>query len=400
MLMTDTSRAAIQFILSWKSDGVCHQEHYFAPDVNMWRDIFPNELRKKLLGKRPGEEISHSFTADQIFLGNTENFVTIPLRYWRPATGEKPPPPPLPGRYYPQGFASGGLAGVFPQTLLPMRIVSVQGDTFTVDCNHPLSGRKIDITLKLKDIMPNRKERGGRCSDWLMDILENGPGMQARRQDCPMTLDRKKLRLRLDRQDDRIFYAAPRMVSHIDSQANAHLASVIATILPPGCRVLDLMASVDSHLPARHGLDVTGVGLNSEEMDANPDLARYAVHDLHADPVLPFSDGAFDAVLCSLSIEYLENPEDVIRETARVLKPAGFLLISFSNRWFPQKVTKLWTELHEFERMGLVLQLCWPHYCNLRTISYRNWPRPSSDKYFPDIPTSDPLYIIAGQARS
>jgi len=389
----------MHFIITCKSDDTYHEEHYLAADVNMWRDILPDALRRKLLGSQPGDTVSHSFAANEIFSGKTKNIVSLPLHQWQPPGANNSIAPPLAGRYYPQGFVHG-VSGIYPQTLAPMRVVSVKNDTFTVDLNHPLNGRKLDVTIKLEAVSQTRKERGGRCSDRLMDMLENGPGMQARIADNPIMFDREKAFRRSDPETDRMFYAAPRMVSHIDSQASEHLTSVIDRFLKPGSQVLDLMASVDSHLPDNHGLDVTGLGMNSEEMAANPDLARYIVHDLNDDPVLPFPDSSFEVVLCNLSIEYLTHPENVIRETARVLKPSGTLLVSFSNRWFPLKVTRMWKELHEFERMGFVLQLCWPYYTDLQTFSYRNWPRPSTDKHFPELTASDPLYVVTGEARS
>jgi 2-polyprenyl-3-methyl-5-hydroxy-6-metoxy-1,4-benzoquinol methylase len=51
--------------------------------------------------------------------------------------------------------------------------------------------------------------------------------------------------------------------------------------------------------------------------------------DLNFD--LPFSDGTFDYVLCSNGIEHLENPVQFIRESFRILKGKGKLLISTPN---------------------------------------------------------------------
>jgi len=53
-------------------------------------------------------------------------------------------------------------------------------------------------------------------------------------------------------------------------------------------RVLDLMASLDSRLPqTMAGLDVAGLGMNTEELAANPRLSERVVQDLNACPVLP-----------------------------------------------------------------------------------------------------------------
>ena len=81
------------------------------------------------------------------------------------------------------------------------------------------------------------------------------------------------------------------------------------------------------------------------------------IHDLNADPMLPFESNQYDAVICTNSIEYLIHPESVFKELVRVLRPDGLLIVTFSNRWFAPKVIRIWEQLHEFERMGLVSEI-------------------------------------------
>jgi ubiquinone/menaquinone biosynthesis C-methylase UbiE len=123
------------------------------------------------------------------------------------------------------------------------------------------------------------------------------------------------------------------------------------------------------------------------------------VHDLNRDPRLPFAADRFDAVVCTVSVEYLTRPCEVFAETARVLKPGGLLIVTFSNRWFPPKAIRLWAELHEFERVGLVLEyfLKSGKYSALETVSMRGLPRPADDTYFNQYPCSDPLYAVWGR---
>ena len=85
-------------------------------------------------------------------------------------------------------------------------------------------------------------------------------------------------------------------------------------------------------------------------------------------------------------------------EIARVLKPNGVLIVTFSNRWFPPKVISIWEELHDFERMGLVLEyfLCNGEFENLETYSIRGLPRPYDDRYFSEKRYSDPIYAVWG----
>ncbi len=160
---------------------------------------------------------------------------------------------------------------------------------------------------------------------------------------------------RLDDTPDELFYEMPRLVAHIDDAACAALATHYAGLLRDGDRVLDLMSSCVSHLPEtpRPG-HVAGLGMNRTELDANPRLDERVVRNLNADPSLPFADDAFDACLIAVSIQYLTRPVDVLREAARVLRPAGIVAVSFSNRMFPTKAVALWRALGDEAHGALV----------------------------------------------
>ena len=59
--------------------------------------------------------------------------------------------------------------------------------------------------------------------------------------------------------------------------------------------MLDLMSSWISHLP--EGVtyaDVSGLGMNAAELEANPRLNHYRVQDLNINASLHLSDNAFD----------------------------------------------------------------------------------------------------------
>ena len=50
--------------------------------------------------------------------------------------------------------------------------------------------------------------------------------------------------------------------------------------------------------------------------------------------------------------------------------------ITFSNRWFPTKAIRVCSELHEFERLGMVIQwLNEAGFGDLHTFSSRGWAR-------------------------
>jgi SAM-dependent methyltransferase len=145
---------------------------------------------------------------------------------------------------------------------------------------------------------------------------------------------------RTDPSPDADFYAPPRLVTHLDDRAVAAVGALYTELGVHG-EVLDLMSSWVSHFerPPRR---LVGLGLNAAELAANPALAESVVHDLNADPVLPFPDASFDDVTCCVSVDYLVAPVAVFAEVGRVLRPGGRFVVTFSNRCFPTKAIHGW----------------------------------------------------------
>jgi SAM-dependent methyltransferase len=145
---------------------------------------------------------------------------------------------------------------------------------------------------------------------------------------------------RADPTPDSAFYAPLRLVTHIDDAAIAAVGGLYAELGVDG-EVLDLMSSWISHFaaPPRR---LVGLGMNAAELAANPALAEHVVHDLNADPALPFPDGSFDDATCCVSVDYLVDPVAVFAEVGRVLRPGGRFVVTFSNRCFPTKAVRGW----------------------------------------------------------
>ena len=130
---------------------------------------------------------------------------------------------------------------------------------------------------------------------------------------------------------------------HIDDGAIAAVGNVFRSLIPPDSVVLDLMSSWRSHWPADHPrARLVGLGMNAVEMEENPDLDEYVIQDINKDPVLPFADDTFDAVVITVSVQYLTSPIDVFRQVSRILKPGGIFIVTFSNRMFPTKAVRIW----------------------------------------------------------
>ena len=148
-----------------------------------------------------------------------------------------------------------------------------------------------------------------------------------------------------DRQDpspDDRFYGPDRFVTHIDAGAIEAVGSLYGELGVDG-EVLDLMSSWVSHfIDAPRRLVV--LGMNEHELAANPQAEDRVVQDLNAEPRLPFEDASFDDATCCVSVDYLIRPVEVFAEVARVLRPGGRFVVTFSNRCFPTKVIRGWVQ--------------------------------------------------------
>ncbi len=160
---------------------------------------------------------------------------------------------------------------------------------------------------------------------------------------------------RQDDSDDHLFYQSARKVVHIDEHAIEVLGELLTRSLPRRGVYLDLMSSWRSHLPeAIRPQHVLGLGMNEEEMADNPQLAEYVIQDLNHNPRLPFEDGHFDGVICTVSVQYLTQPIEVFAEVYRVLRPGGAFVVSFSNRCFPSKAVNIWLRMNDTQHLALV----------------------------------------------
>jgi SAM-dependent methyltransferase len=162
-------------------------------------------------------------------------------------------------------------------------------------------------------------------------------------------------RTKLDDTDDALFYDFPRFVTHVDDRFIQQLTDLYRQRLQSGMRIFDLMSSWVSHLPAElEFAHVEGQGMNAEELARNPQLHHYFVQDLNQNPQLPLPDQSFDAVLNTVSVQYLQYPEAVFSEIHRILKPGGWAIVSFSNRMFYQKAIQIWRDSSDATHVELV----------------------------------------------
>jgi SAM-dependent methyltransferase len=160
--------------------------------------------------------------------------------------------------------------------------------------------------------------------------------------------------IRSDETDDAAFYSSARLVTHIDEQAIEAVGTLYEELAVNG-DVLDLMSSWVSHF-RRPPAKLTVLGMNERELAANHAASVRVVHDLNADPHLPFADGSFDDAVCCVSVDYLTRPVEVFADVARVLRPGGRLVTTFSNRVFPTKAIRAWLASDDEGRCEIVAE--------------------------------------------
>ena len=208
---------------------------------------------------------------------------------------------------------------------------------------------------------------------------------------------------RLDEADDADFYATSRSGDHLDRLARSTLQRIVNTlVIEEHPAILDLMAGSDCHFPeSLRPRRVAGVGLDEQELAANPALTDRIVRDLNRQPGLPFEDACFDVVHSALGVAYLTRPFEVFAEAARVLKPGGLLLVTFSDRTFKSKAIKLWLEATGPERKMLVEE----YFASTRAFEpvqsfvSRGRPRPPDDKYAGLGIPSDTVWAVYADRR-
>ena len=162
-------------------------------------------------------------------------------------------------------------------------------------------------------------------------------------------------RRKLDESNDLEFYASPKFVYHLDSNFRKELTNIYNKELCSDSTVLDLMSSWDSYLPTTKSYKkVIGHGLNKEELERNKYFDKYWIQNFNKDQNIPLESESIDYCLMIAAWQYLQYPENIANEIARILKGNGKFIIAFSNRAFWTKAPNIWTNSDENQRVDYV----------------------------------------------
>jgi ubiquinone/menaquinone biosynthesis C-methylase UbiE len=155
---------------------------------------------------------------------------------------------------------------------------------------------------------------------------------------------------------------------HYERPAMVSLAGDVAgrRILDVGCGAGPLSAALRDKGAIMSGFDLSAemIQLARRRLGGDADLT---VADL-ADP-LPYADAAFDDVVASLVLHYLEDWTKPLAELRRVLKPGGRLIMSVNH---PIVYTALNPDGDYFD----VVAFSYDAEHAGRTVVYTNWHRP------------------------
>lgn len=76
------------------------------------------------------------------------------------------------------------------------------------------------------------------------------------------------------------------------------------------------------------GLDIAKNALEDAKKNTKSDKVKFICADASN---IPFANAYFDKVICSQTLEHLDNPDRVVKEVSRIVKPGGIVVISVPN---------------------------------------------------------------------
>ena len=103
-----------------------------------------------------------------------------------------------------------------------------------------------------------------------------------------------------------------------------------------GARVLDIGCGLGAYVRAFSRYTDRAYGLDIDAARVEHGVTE-GLHGLCAGvgESLPFADGVFDGILLNEVLEHVNNDRETVRESLRVLRPGGRMVIFVPNRFYP-----------------------------------------------------------------
>ena len=199
-------------------------------------------------------------------------------------------------------------------------------------------------------------------------------------------------RQKIDESNDEEFYSNPKFVYHLDANFRQYLSKVYKDEIGNYSTVLDLMSSWDSYLPQEKKYKkVIGHGLNKQELEKNKIFDNYWIQNFNLNQDIPLHDESVDYCLMVAAWQYLQYPENLTKEIARILSCEGKFIIAFSNRAFWHKAPNIWTTSNEEERVKYVRKVLITNGFNEPKI-IKKFTQPSTSIF--SFLSRDPFYCL------
>ena len=162
-------------------------------------------------------------------------------------------------------------------------------------------------------------------------------------------------RKKLDESNDEEFYSDPKFVYHLDANFRKYLSNIYKNEIADFSIVLDLMSSWDSYLPQdKIYKKVIGHGLNKQALEKIKIFDTFWTQNFNLNQEIPLDNESIEYCLMVAAWQYLQYPENLTKEIARILSRQGKIIIAFSNRAFWHKAPNIWTSSTEEERVKYV----------------------------------------------
>jgi len=148
-----------------------------------------------------------------------------------------------------------------------------------------------------------------------------------------------------------------------------------------------------------NGFNVTGLDISKEALKGAPDDIRTVIGSAED---MDFEDSSFDAVIFIASLQFINNYEKAIHETARVLRPEGKLLVMLLNpesEFFNEKIKQPDSYINKIKHSALkpIKEIIQKYFDYVKTEYYLGIR--GNEIFTSQDPKLAALYIIQGEKK-